>query len=49
MFISYKNYKGGINNLIVASDNAGNVGTSQKSVDQALKNLERNKRRNARR
>lgn len=43
MKISYANYKGGINNLIIVRDDAGNVATSQKSLDQAIKNLKRKK------
>ena len=38
LYISYHNYKGGINNLIVVSDKNGNRATSQKDIGQAKKN-----------
>ena len=49
MFISYANYKGGINNLIIVRDDAGNVATSLKSLDQAIKNLKRKEGKNDKR
>ena len=40
--INYKNYKGGINNLIIAiDDETGITATSTKSKEQAIKNLKR--------
>lgn len=41
MFVTYKNYKGGINNLIVVSDNKGRFATSLISIEQAIKNYKR--------
>lgn len=41
MYINFVNYKGGINNLIVVSDNKGNYATSQKDVKTAVKNYKR--------
>ena len=41
MYINFVNYKGGINNLIVVSDNKGNYATSQKDVKTAIKNYKR--------
>lgn len=45
MTVSYRNYKGGINNLIVVSDDKGNTATSTKDLQQAIKNLKRKQRR----
>lgn len=40
--ITYENYKGGINNLIVAiDDETGITATSTKSKEQVIKNLKR--------
>lgn len=44
-YTSFENYKGGINNLIVVSDNYGNRGTSLKSPQAAYKNYLRNRNR----
>lgn len=41
MYITYKNYKGGINNLIVVSDDKGRFATSLISIEQAIKNYKR--------
>lgn len=41
MYITYKNYNGGINNLIIVSDNKGIFATSLISVTQAIKNYKR--------
>ena len=38
MFITYKNYKGGINNLCVVFDTMGGYATSLKGEAQAIKN-----------
>ena len=46
MFITYKNYKGGINNLCVVSDAMGNYATSLKGKDQAIKNYKKKVRKN---
>ena len=46
VYTSFHNYKGGINNLIVVSDDCGNRGTSQKTVQAAYKNYLRNMKRN---
>lgn len=46
IYTSFENYKGGINNLIVVSDNYGNRGTSTKSPQAAYKNYLRNRKRN---
>lgn len=45
MYVSFKNYKGGINNLIVISDEKGIYATSLKDVKTALKNYERKLKR----
>ena len=49
MIITYENYRGGINNLIVCSCGLGRkdtycgiVGTSQKNEKSAIKNFKRN-------
>lgn len=42
MFINYYNYKGGINNLIVVSDNKGICGRSIKDKETAIKNYLKN-------
>lgn len=46
MIITYKNYKGGINNLIVITEHLnpyinGITATSTKSVEHAIKNFKR--------
>ena len=41
MYINYVNYKGGINNLCVVSDNKGNYARSTKSKEQAIKNFKK--------
>lgn len=41
MFITYQNYKGGINNLCIVFDNKGNAARSTKGKEQAVKNYER--------
>lgn len=41
LFISYANYSGGINNLIIVEDKNGNFATSKKSKTQAIKNFTR--------
>lgn len=47
VYISYENYKGGINNLIVAQYGLfGEVATSQISKEVAIKNLKRKLRKN---
>ena len=46
MFITYKNYKGGINNLCVVSDVMGNYATSLKGEAQAIKNYKKKVRKN---
>lgn len=48
MYINFVNYKGGINNLIVVSDNNGNFSTSQKDVKTAIKNYKRKIKKNGR-
>ena len=46
MFITYKNYKGGINNLCVVSDVMGNYTTSLKWEAQAIKKLQKESEKN---
>lgn len=46
MIITYENYKGGVNNLIVVSEHLnpytkGIVATSTKSVEHAIRNFKR--------
>ncbi len=44
--ISYENYKGGVNNLIIVTDDeTGITATSTKSKEQAIKNLKRQLRK----
>lgn len=38
LFISYQNYKGGINNLIIVEDIHGNYGSSTASKEKAIQN-----------
>ncbi len=47
MYITYKNYRGGINNLIVVHDGLY-VATSTKSIAQAMKNLKRKEKKHER-
>lgn len=42
MYCSYRNYKGGINNLCVAVADNGVVGTSTINMNQAITNCKRN-------
>lgn len=42
LFISYQNYKGGINNLCVIEDIKGNYGTSTISKEKAIQNYYKN-------
>ena len=47
MFITYKNYKSGINNLCVVFDVMGNYATSlKKNKAQAIKNYKKKVRKN---
>lgn len=46
MYITYKNYKGSINNLCVFSDVMGNYATRLKGKDQAIKNYKKKVRKN---
>lgn len=46
MIITYENYKGGVNNLIVVSEHLnpyknGIIATSTKSVEHAIRNFKR--------
>lgn len=45
MYVSFKNYKGGINNLIVVSNDNGIYATSLKDIKTALRNYERKLKR----
>ena len=42
LYITYQNYKGGINNLCIVKDIQGNFGTSTKNKKQAIENYKRN-------
>ena len=46
MFITYKNHKGGINNLCAVFDAMGNYANSLKGKDQAIKNHKMKVRKN---
>lgn len=47
LIIRYENYKGGINNLIIAQDGYfGEYATSRKSEKQAINNLKAKLKRN---
>lgn len=41
-FISYQNYKGGINNLCIVEDIKGNYGASTVSKEKAIQNYYKN-------
>lgn len=41
MFITYQNYKGGINNKCIIFDNLGRSASSTKGKTQAIKNFKR--------
>lgn len=45
LFISYQNYKGGINNLCIVEDIKGNYGTSTKGKEKAIQNYYKNLKR----
>ena len=46
MYITYKNHKGGTNNLCVVFDVMGNYATSLKGKDQAINNYKKKVRKN---
>ena len=45
LYISYQNYNGGINNLIIVEDTKGNFATSTISKEKAIQNYYRKLRR----
>ena len=45
LYISYQNYNGGINNLIIVEDTKGNFSTSTISKERAIQNYYKKLRR----